>query len=139
MLEVTFTVNPDEKAYLLSEINEKTADERGWHRIQRVYVNRDGHIAVWQRDMGDASLFTAPQVRIISMWEDSVAYLMDQADRQRWGEDYWQKFLEEQQAGSTLIKRTVAFVEEGAKLAHNQSVFGPGFTKQRNLFIRRPA
>lgn len=137
LLAAAVMVHPDEPCYLLSELVEKSADESGWRRVQRVYVNRDGHMAVHVRDLGAAANFTAPQTRILSLWEDSVAYCMDQAEHQRLGEDYWVKFLAEKTAESTLIPDTIRFVEEGARIVRSRSVFGSHVRKQRNFSPRR--
>lgn len=137
LLMATAFVHPDEPCYLLSELEEKAPDENGWRRVQKVYVNRDGRMAVYVRDMGPAADCQAPQFRVCSLWEDSVAYCMDQADRQRWGDDYWQRFLAEKAGESTLVQDAVRFVEEGARLMRNQSVFGPAVSRQRNLFVDR--
>ncbi len=139
ILPQAVSIHPDEKVLALVELNKLTTDYKELRRWQFIYVERGGEVAEWIRDMGMASDFPfASEFRIYSFWEDSAANLQDQADRMR-DEDYWQKFLAERKAESTLIPEFLAFAEERWKQWQNASTFGPGFNRQRNLFARRPA
>lgn len=133
------SVHPDEKAFALCELNYLTVDYKARRRWQFLYVIRDGNVAEWVRDMGNASEFDAPELRLYSFWQDTVGQLMDEADRARWQDTEFKEILLELQGKSTFKQDYVAFVEEREKLIRNQSTFGPGFNRQRNEFIGRPA
>lgn len=133
------SVHADEKAFALCELNYLTVDYKQRRRWQFLYVVRDGEVAEWVRDMGDATTFAAPEMRLYSFWQDSVGELMDQADRMRWQDTTFAEVLAEEKGKSRFMDEYVAFVEERAKLLRNESTFGPGFNRQRNEFIRRPA
>lgn len=131
------TVHPDEKALALVERDLLTTDYRERRRWQFVYVLRNDNVAEWTRDMGLASDYPyASEFRIYSFWEDSVAELKEQAEGMR-DDDYWQRFLAEKQAESTLITEHIAFEEEKYLQSKNRSTFGPGFSRQRNLFAKK--
>lgn len=132
-------VHPDEKAFLLVERN-LPFDRIGVRRIQILYVNRGDRLAEWRKDLGPASDFQNEGVRIPSFWEHTVGELWDIAERHRYRDnDYWARFAAEQQAESTLITDFLNHKEESWKLIDNQSVFGPGVSKQRNGFSKRTA
>jgi len=131
------SVHPDEKAYALCEMNYLTLDYKERRRWQFIYVIRDGNVAEWVRDMGPVS--DAQEFRLYSFWQDTVGQLMDEADNMRWKENTFQEMLQEYKGKSQLIPEFVAFTEEREKQLNNQSIFGPGFNRQRNEFIRRLA
>ena len=129
-------VLPNEKAYLLVEINlPHPVDYKGKFRYQMIWVNRDDQITRYIVELGSAEDFTAPQLRIPSFWEHSVAELQYLADEERWINDYWVKRSAEVAAGSTLIKDFQEQLEESYKIARNQSTFGPNLIKQRNRSV----
>ena len=81
---VATTVIGNEKATWLLERHEKTPDERGFHRYQRIYVIRDGCPAEFRRDMGDARNYKGVnEITIPSFLEYTVDELMDMADEIR--------------------------------------------------------
>lgn len=81
----TLHVNGDEKAYDYLEMQEQSPDASGFRRYRIIYVNRDGRIAEYREDMGKASKFKgAKQLHIPSLWEHTVAELIDLADYLRW-------------------------------------------------------
>lgn len=133
----TLYISVDEPAYALVERNFLTADYKEERRWQFIYVLRDGEVAEWVLDLGPAKDFKAPEYRLFSLFEDSVGFLMETADKDRWGDDYWQKYAAEKFAESTIVDDFKRFIGEALKQHRNQSTFGPGFTKQRNLFARR--
>jgi hypothetical protein len=128
------SVKPDEKAFRLSELVLMAPDYAGFRRYQVILVNRNDDMAEYRLDLGPADGFTAPEFQVLAMWEHTVAELQDIADRQRLGDDYWQKRTAELQAESTLIEDWHDQVEERRELIHNRSTFGPGYRKQRNGF-----
>ena len=141
---IATTVSPEEKAYLLVEVNltpyvfskggrkfrPKTFS--GQHRYQVILVNRGDRLAEYHRDMGDAALFESGPFRIPSLWEHSVGELQDIADnvRSRVKED--RSVTAELQGRSTLKRDAMAFFEEVYKRRRgHQSVFGPAIKVQR--------
>ena len=139
VLPQTLSVHPDEKAFALCELDYLTVDYKARRRWQFLYVVRDGEVAEWVRDLGAVSEFDAPEFRLYSFWQDSVGELMDQADRMRWQDTTFNEVLQEEKGKSRFMDEYVAFAEERGKVLRNQSTFGPGFNRQRNEFIGRPA
>lgn len=135
----TTFVHKDEKAACLSETNRLNAEQTSLRRYQVITVARDDELAEYTTDMGLASSFTAPEFQVLGVWEHTVAELMDIADRYRWGDDYWQKFLAEKSAESTLIPDFLAQVEARVRTQNNTTVIGPHLRKQRNGFSRKGA
>lgn len=138
VVPVALTVKADEKALAIVEVNHLTTDYRELHRWQFIYVNRGDSVAEWCRDLGLASNYPfCSELRIYSFWEDEVAELMDQAeDMRNESLEFRERLLEHQQT-STLIPEFLAFKDEQRKQRRNQSTFGPGFNKPRNLFARK--
>ena len=130
----TVVISVDEKCHMLSELNENRPG--GWRRIQSTYVLRDGAFYVYQRDLGPAADFTKEEFRIVSLGEDPVGRVWEMADYDRLEDNYWQRFVMEQAAASTLQRDAIAFFEERYEVARNRSVFGPEHRKERNAFIR---
>ena len=83
---VTQWIAPNEKAWAYLEMNEQSPDFRGFHRYQLIYVNRDGKITEYREDMGKASAFVGAKtaIHIPSIWEHSVAELINLAHELRW-------------------------------------------------------
>lgn len=128
----THYIDRAEPAYVLVEVNQMAPDYRGVRRYRLVYVNRDDSIAEWREDLGPAESFTAREFRVPSLWEHTVAELLDMSDQLRMGDDYWEKRTAELAAESTLITDWRDQVEERRQVIHNRTISGPGYTKQRN-------
>ena len=80
MYKITDSVTDDEKAWGLFERDFKSPDEKSLRRWEIIQVNRDGDMAEYRRDMGEANLFRGiNQVRIPSFWEHTVAELRGMA------------------------------------------------------------
>ncbi len=61
----TQTLNPDEPAFGLSEVNLQSGlPGVGWRRYQVIYVVRADRLAECRIDLGPADAFTAPQFRV---------------------------------------------------------------------------
>lgn len=135
VVPVTDHISPDEKALKLQELNYLTDQYREAHRWQFIYVNRGGKLAVYITDMGLAVNWSHGEIIIVSNWEDSVAYLQEEANKMRF-EDALTKLLQEAKAESTLANDWLRLRSEIWEQAHNRSHFGPRFRKQRNLFAR---
>jgi len=142
---ITHRVSPDEPAYLLVEVNLtpyvwskggrnfRPNSYQGVRRIQIIWVNRGDHLAEFHRDLGDASLFNYPSLRIPSLWEHTVAELRDIAETVRLKDDrVMREMLAEVQSRSTLIEDSLNLVEKVHKLRRRQSSFGPVLAVQRS-------
>lgn len=138
VVPVALTVRSDEKALAIVELNHLTTDYRELRRWQFIYVNRDDKIAEWCRDLGPSAMYPyCSEFRIYSFFSDEVAELMDQAEDMRNEALEFRARLMEHQATSNLIPEFLAFKDEQAKQRKNQSTFGPGFNRARNLFARK--
>ncbi len=138
-LEIATTfLLPNEPAYLLVELNlPHPIDNKGKYRYQMIWVNRNDQITRFTEELGPTEAFTAPQLRIPSLWEHTVAELRYMADEERLVYDYWTKRSVELAVESTLAKDFADQLEETQKIIHNQSVFGQGQTTQRNNTVPR--
>lgn len=144
VVRVTSYVQKDEKAACLVErihVLPDPANPNVHHarRVQTITVNRDGQLADYTTDLGPASQYKSQEFQILGVWEHSVAELQEMADIERLKENYWQRFLAEKSAESTLIPDFLTHLEERREIAHNRSKFGPGVRKQRNGFDTRRA
>lgn len=144
MLIATAFLLPDEPCLGVVEVNLPRPDSKGRHRYQLTYVVRNDRIAEHATDMGPESNFPYPQIRVVAIFEHTVAEALSLAEQQRLGDTYWAKRVQEVAAESTLVTDMVNWAEERHKLVHNRSTFGAGFTKQRNgidsrIFERKPA
>lgn len=128
------SVHPDEMVLALYERNGLTADYKLRRRWQFIYVNRGDEVAEYIRDLGPE--IEAPELILYSLWQDSVGQVMEMADEQRWGENPFHEVLLEVQGNSTLTSEFAAYIGEREKQKRNASTFGPGFTRQRNHFVR---
>jgi len=137
MRPVILAVRDDEPAWSLRE--RVQAAGAGYKRFQVITVVRNDDLAEWWTELGPAEKFTAPEVEIPSLLAHTVAELREIADQHRWRDNYWQEFTAEQIAESTLIADFLNQVEEHWKVIRNQSVFGPGVTKQRIGFSKAAA
>ena len=80
----TLEVNVNEKAYSLQEFHEQSPTFDGFHRYRVIMVNRGDRLAEYREDMGLAKNFKGiRQFNIPSLWEHSVAELLDLADTLR--------------------------------------------------------
>ena len=83
------TINGDEKAWGLFELNYQTPESSGFHRYQIIQVLRDDRITEWRKDMGSVDNFKGvKQLRIPSLMEHTVDELMDLADELRYVHDF---------------------------------------------------
>ena len=139
---ITDHVHPDEPCYGLQEVDRLEPMPDGssqWRRVQAVYVVRGDTIAEYMTDLGPSMLFQrVTQIKLLAFGEESVGELMDEADRTRY-DDYAEKLRQEVKESSTLIQDFVEEKERNWKIIRNQSVFGPGITRQRNGFDIRAA
>lgn len=137
---IQIVLDPDEKAFLLVEVNlawpltqmRKPGQGQSLHRVQIVYVNRGDSLTPFYTDLGPAEMYKAPQIRIPSLWEHSVAELRDLAENDRFFNEYWIKRAEEVAQESTLTKDFANQLEETELIAQGVSTFGPSFAKQRD-------
>ena len=84
LISATLNVNPNEKAYSLQEAHLQSPGSRGFHRYRILIVKRDGRLAEYREDMGLAKNFKGVrQFNVPSLWEHSVAELLDIADTLR--------------------------------------------------------
>jgi hypothetical protein len=135
---ITQVLDPNEKVYRLTELNLVKPPHYQNRRYQVMLVNRDDCLAEWWYDLGPAFAFTANQFTFPLMWEHTVAEAQAMAEEKR-HDTYWQKFLAEKQAESTLVQDWINQRQEQSKIIRNQSVFGPGGHKQRNGFSMKTA
>ena len=89
ILPATLSIAPNEKAYAYLEVQEQSPSSSGFHRYRLIYVNRDGNMAEYRESMGKADIFKGAKaaIHIPSLWEHSVAELMNLADELRWEVD----------------------------------------------------
>lgn len=125
-------VEPDEPCYAVTENNALSEDFKSLRRWQRVYVVREDDIREYKRDLGPAADFTAPEFRIVSLLEDSVAFCLDQADQMRLGDDYWVKRKQEIEGESTLVTDFITYAQERELQRRNISTFGRYVRRERN-------
>lgn len=123
----------DEKVWQLSEVNKLPTDYKGLRRWQLIYVMRDDKLYEWATELGPASDFPyCSEFRLFSFGNDTVDEMRDQALAMRLESIEFQKLLAEHQAESTFKRDYLALMHERGKQRRNESVFGPGFTRQRN-------
>jgi len=86
LVVATQSVNDNEKAWAYLEVEEQSPGSHGFHRYQILYVNRDGNMAEYRKDMGGAKNFVGAKkiIHIPSVWLHSVAELIDLAGELRW-------------------------------------------------------
>ena len=74
------SVVDDEKAWGLFERDFMSPDGTGVRRYEIIQVNRDGEMAEYRKDMGEAKMFRGiNQIRIPCYWEHTVGELRDMA------------------------------------------------------------
>lgn len=97
-------------------------------------VIRGDRIADCVTDMGPSEDFeNCIQQQFVCLGDDTVGEVMEMAEKDRY-DDHWQKRRREIAEASTLIPDYANQTEARWKVARNQSVFGPGVTRQRNGF-----
>ncbi len=86
VVNITQTIDPNEKAWSFAETTKQAPNSRGMHRYELISVKRDGELAVHERDMGIAAFFKGAKRAIIipSYFEHSVAELRDIAEQIRY-------------------------------------------------------
>lgn len=136
IVNVTPSVDPDEKVFMLVERNATTKDAEGSRRFQIMHVNRNGELAAFVRDLGavseDIGEFVFPCV-----WEYSVAEAADVANMWR-EENGLKEKLDERAEKSTLVEDFHTLQEVKQAVLRNRTVFGAGqtsATSQRNYRI----
>jgi len=73
----TDTIQGNEPAWGLFELNYQSPRSKGFHRYQIIQIVRDGRIWEWRKDMGKAKRFKGiNQLRIPSFTEHTVDELM---------------------------------------------------------------
>lgn len=123
----------DEKVWELAELNMLTKDYKRLQRWQFIYVIRNDKVLEWATDLGAASNFPyCSEFRLFSFGEDTVDEIRDQAVGMRLESTDFRNLLLEHAATSTLTRDWVVMAEERRKQRRNESVFGPGFTRQRS-------
>lgn len=85
MIEIATTyVNPNEKAMWYQELHEASPDASGARRYRKIYVKRDGNLAIYTEDMGLASEWKGTrELNIPLFFEHSVAEALDLAQNLR--------------------------------------------------------
>lgn len=135
--QAVLVISPDEPCWGLREVDEMVPQPNGSvqrRRVQSVRVIRNDRPAVYKTDLGPAEDFVdCIEQEFISLGDDTVGEMMEMAEKDRY-DDHWQKRRKEIAEGSTLIKDYMQQTEARWKTARNQSVFGPGYTRQRNGF-----
>ena len=103
---------------------------QGTPLIRVIWVNRGGHLAEYQE-----WLKSGEEVQVPSVWELTVAELIDMADGYSLrGVEQTQVWLKEAQESSTLIDDVVEWEMQKTEMAHNRSNFGSAVKVQRNGF-----
>lgn len=132
----TAVIKPNEKCWVLREYDHLTADYKQMRRYQSIYLVRDGEMREFKTDLGPSIQFPgAPEIRIVSLGEDTVAEMQEQALAMR--VESRAQYLLDQRGPSDLMERYVKFAHERWQLMHNRSVFGPAYKRERNLFARK--
>jgi len=81
IIVATLTAKPDEKAWTYQEVHMQSPGSRGFRRYRIILVNRDGNLAEYREDMGSVRKWRGVRCfNIPSLWEHSVAELLDLAD-----------------------------------------------------------
>jgi len=76
----TQVVDVNEKAWALQEYHAQSPGSKGFRRYRDIGVNRDGEIAIYREDLGDAKKWKGiRQINIPSLWEHSVEELIELA------------------------------------------------------------
>ena len=68
----------------MQEVHLQSPGSRGFHRYRIFMVNRDGRLAEFREDMGEAKNFKGMrQFNVPSLWEHTVSELLDIAETLR--------------------------------------------------------
>lgn len=131
---VALQVHPNEPAYAMIE----GPHDGRW--MQRIWVQRGGHLACYETDIGPAEDYAGVSPLIMpGLWEESVASLQEHGARHRLDDRmraFAQRHLDKVRAESTLIKDILRQEEEGREWIMGRSVFGPAISRQRNAYDR---
>lgn len=139
LTKVITEVDPNEKAFMLVERNAAQKDGTTSKRFQVIYVQRNGELHAFVRDLGsvveDVGEFVFPL-----MWEYSVAEAADVANMWREEQGLKEK-LDERAEKSTLVEDFHTLQEVKQAVLKNRTTFGAGqtsATSQRNYRIALP-
>lgn len=133
---ITTIVSLDEPAFALYEADLIDPNRRPqeWRRFQFIYVNRDGRVARFCRDLGSAAEVKQPPLLCPAEWELTVGQLLEFADAQKDDNRQFESILDELWAGSTLIEDWQQQRQERSDIIHSRSVIGPYVKKQNYQF-----
>lgn len=129
---VTAAVQENEPVYWMWEASMVRPPDYQDRRYLVMTVARNDAPADCWFDLGPAAEFTSPGFEMPVLGVHSVAECRDIALDLRYRDNHWKKFMEEQQAESTLVQDAIAFAEERVRRIENASTFGPAVTRQRN-------
>lgn len=135
-LPLTYTLDPDEKFFKLTEVNRIDTTSRHVRRWEFIYVQRDGNLHVHVADMGSAELFQEPELEVYGLWEETVAWGREQADDMRFHNSLRKSMQERADEPKKLFEVWLKYKSELWEQKQNRSVMGPAFTRQRNAFVR---
>ncbi len=81
IIAATLTIQPNEKAYSMQEVNLQSPGSHGFHRYRIFIVNRDGRLAEFREDMGLAKNFKGiRQFNVPALFEHTIAELLGIGD-----------------------------------------------------------
>lgn len=86
VVPIALTVDPNEKVWQFCETTKQSPGSRGFHRYELMSVVRGGELAVFERDMGKASLYKGAKRlwMMPSLFEHTVDECRWYAERYRW-------------------------------------------------------
>ncbi|KKL73033.1 hypothetical protein LCGC14_2078930 [marine sediment metagenome] len=86
LVNITQTIDPNEKVWRFAEVTKQSPGSRGFHRYELFSVNRDGKLAVYERDMGPASKFKGAKRlwQMLAFFEHTVDECRAYAQRDRY-------------------------------------------------------
>ena len=123
---VAHTMDPDEKAYFLVEMNMPKSDYKGRARYQLIMLNRNDQVVPWVGTVDDED-GEFPAFRIPSYWEHTVAELQEMAEAMRM-DNKLEQIMKQAKEESTLIKDVITLSERRKAIRENRSTFGAGKT-----------
>ena len=84
LIAATGYINGNEKAGSLQEVHLQSPDSKGQRRYRILIVKRDGRLAEYREDMGEAKLFKGiKQINIPALFEHTVDELIEMAEAAR--------------------------------------------------------
>ncbi len=86
LVNITQTIDPNEKVWRFAETTKQSPGSRGFRRYELISVNRDGKLAVYERDMGPASKFKGAKRlwQMLAFFEHTVDECRAYAQRDRY-------------------------------------------------------